>query len=254
MKETKLVNKPGSPNLIGGIGGSGTRVVTEILIKMGFFMGGDLNNSKDYLRYGLAGKLRELKSSKRGITDDSITKYIHDKLDQIEMDITSEIGDHQPCIGWGWKVPGNFYLLEHANTHFTDIKYIHVIRHGLDMAFSSNQNQLRNWSGYFDIDISNLPLPVASLRYWIKANTFATTLGIRLFQERFHLLSFDDLVIDTERTIKALSKFLGIECEDMEELVGIVHKPKSVGRYREKDISIFSNADIQRVVDFGFQV
>lgn len=36
------------PTFVGGVGGSGTRVVTDILIKMGTFMGDKLKLSNDY--------------------------------------------------------------------------------------------------------------------------------------------------------------------------------------------------------------
>ncbi len=41
------------PVIIGGIGGSGTRVVAEILTLFGYFMGHDLNSAGDILTYTL---------------------------------------------------------------------------------------------------------------------------------------------------------------------------------------------------------
>lgn len=249
-----LENQSNSPVLVGGVGGSGTRVVTEVLMRLGFFMGGNLNASNDYMGYGLATTLRKVLSTQSEEANEEMIKYIGHRLDQIELEMKSDMQDIYLYRGWGWKVPGNFYLLEYANIHFSDLKYIHVIRHGLDMAFSSNQNQLNNWGWYFDIDINELPPPVASLRYWIEANKFARNLGEKLLQQRFHLLSFDDLIMETKGTINALSEFLEVECTDIEELAGIVHRPNSLGRYRQKNLAIFSKAEIDEVVGFGFQV
>lgn len=240
--------------LVGGIGGSGTRVVTEILMSMGFFMGNNLNGANDYMGYGLAEKLRELKLVNEKKSISRINKHIYERLGQIEIDIKNGMQDPHLYNGWGWKVPGNFYSLEHVNECFTNVKYVHVIRHGLDMAFSANQNQLHNWGFYFDIDVNELPLPNASLRYWIEANKFAINLGLKLLQDRFYLLCYDNLVMEPRRTIDALSVFLGIECTDIEKLVGLVHKPKSMGKHKEKDINIFSDADMKEVTDFGFRI
>lgn len=245
-----------SPVLVGGVGGSGTRVITEILMKTGFFMGSNLNSSNDYLGYGLADTLRKLMSSQIEKTDYETIKYIHHRLGQIELEIKSDMEHSRHYHGWGWKVPGNFYLLEYANNYFPKFRYIHVIRHGLDMAFSSNQNQLKNWGMCFDVDINKLPLPIASLKYWTEANKFARSLGAKLMKKRFHLLSFDDLVMKPQKTVEELLVFLDVEYsnKDIGKLADIVHKPASLGRYKKEDISIFSKADIKEVIDFGFQV
>jgi len=44
------------PIVVGGVGGSGTRVVAEILSKFGFYLGNDLNGASDNLLYTLLFK------------------------------------------------------------------------------------------------------------------------------------------------------------------------------------------------------
>lgn len=44
------------PVVIGGIGGSGTRIVAEILSRWGFYIGNDLNKFNDKLLYTLLFK------------------------------------------------------------------------------------------------------------------------------------------------------------------------------------------------------
>ena len=51
----------------------------------------------------------------------------------------------EQTLGWGWKIPGNFYILKQLAERYPNLKYIHSLRNGLDMAFSKNQNQLNNW-------------------------------------------------------------------------------------------------------------
>ena len=41
------------PVAIGGVGGSGTRVIAEILIQLGFYIGSDLNSANDNLWFML---------------------------------------------------------------------------------------------------------------------------------------------------------------------------------------------------------
>lgn len=44
------------PVVIGGVGGSGTRVVAELLENLGFYIGSDLNTASDNLTYTLLFK------------------------------------------------------------------------------------------------------------------------------------------------------------------------------------------------------
>jgi len=52
----KINNSNNGPIVIGGVGGSGTRVVAEILSEMGYFMGTDLNAASDNNLYTLLFK------------------------------------------------------------------------------------------------------------------------------------------------------------------------------------------------------
>jgi hypothetical protein len=47
------INKDKGPIIIGGLGGSGTRIVAEILKKFGYYLGNDLNIANDNLLYTL---------------------------------------------------------------------------------------------------------------------------------------------------------------------------------------------------------
>ena len=49
-----------SPIAIGGIGGSGTRLIGNILYDLGFYLGDDLNRAYDNLWFTLLLKRREL--------------------------------------------------------------------------------------------------------------------------------------------------------------------------------------------------
>ena len=53
------------PVVVGGIGGSGTRVITQILSGLGYYMGGDLNESEDFLGYTLLFKRKRWFLDKR---------------------------------------------------------------------------------------------------------------------------------------------------------------------------------------------
>ncbi len=77
---------------------------------------------------------------------------------------------------WGWKEPNSHVYVELIGEHFGRPRYVHVIRNGLDMAYSSNQWQLRTWGWLYGV--SAIPpisegSPATSLEYWIRANKAA---------------------------------------------------------------------------------
>lgn len=243
------------PVFVGGVGGSGTRVVTDILMKIGLFMGDNLNSSNDYMELSnLLPKFRELMQFHGTKSNPEIIDFIHRQIKQVQQSILNAKQHQCESKGWGWKVPPNFFILEYLNEHFPDLKYIHVIRHGLDMAFSSNRNQLFNWGFYFDINTKELSLPKASLKYWIKANRFAINLCHKIMPERFFLLYFDNLCLEPRTVVKELSSFLKIEEIDIDNLIELIKIPNSIGRYKREDISIFDDNDIKEVAELGFAI
>lgn len=57
-----MTNKYIPPVVIGGVGGSGTRLIAECVKKLGFFIGNDLNDAFDNLWFTLLFKRREILS------------------------------------------------------------------------------------------------------------------------------------------------------------------------------------------------
>jgi hypothetical protein len=239
-----------SPITVGGVGGSGTRLVTELLKRMNIFMGNELNQSNDNMQIASSFP------SFRHIIQNHITEQrpkITKRLGEFEQ-IMQRDAMQQAYQGWGWKIPGNFFILEDLVKHFSQLTYIHTIRHGLDMAYSTNQNQLYNWGQFYGVDFNTLPLPNASLRYWINANKSAIAQGKKLLNERFFLLNFDVLCLQPRQEIKLLAQFLGIRDIDINKLSEIVVPPATLGRYKKQDLSLFESTDLDEVRKLGFSV
>jgi len=286
-----------NPVAVGGVGGSGTRVVAEILKSVGLYMGGDLNPSNDNLWFTLLLKRPSwfIKNSDKKESEIYRGISIFEKLMtgqpvsgiesvfilQAAMDIALRGHDHlhsgtgtwafkramnmlktrrghfSARAEWGWKEPNTHIFIKYLADHFKQIKYIHVIRHGLDMAYSSNQAQLFNWGKLFGVvPDSSLPLTRASLRYWIKANTQAIDLGRRLLGKRFLLLNFDKLCLNPAYEIDRLLDFIEADkgSVDIKKLIALPRIPKSFGRYKDSDMSVFSDEEIEAVRELGFEV
>lgn len=238
-----------TPVFIGGVGGSGTRVVTELLKRTGFFMGDNLNSSNDYLDFSRLGfGLRQLMQQYGVKTNAEINEYVFEKLNEInelmQAGILAAGGDF---VGWGWKTPPNFMILEELLKYYGNIKYIHVIRDGLDMAYSSNLNQMKLWGFYFGIDSETALTPQLALKYWIAANKYAIELGRSLLQERFYLISFEQLCFEKELVVRNLLKFVGVEISDVSELSDLISPPKTIGRHQKDNFSVFDNSDLKEL-------
>lgn len=287
-----------SPIAVGGVGGSGTRVVAEILKRIGIYIGSDLNTSNDNLwftllfkrpgwfikesqnnGYGIFKGLSIFEKAMTGQLKPEIREFIFIARAAFELSIKGHDHLHSGrgmwpikrainilnsrsinlsrYIGWGWKEPNTHIYIEYLYTYFNNLRYIHVIRNGLDMAYSNNQAQLFNWGKLFGVDIdSSIPLPKASLQYWIKANRRAIDFGRRLLGRRFLLINFDRLCLDPGYEIVCLLDFLEVNkgSVDLESLAALPRTPKTSGRYKDHDLSLFSDEEIAAVRDLGFEI
>jgi hypothetical protein len=297
-KDTNNKSEWLGPVAISGGGGSGTRVVAEILKKVNFYIGSDLNSANDNLWFTFLFKRPKwfIKNSDtkleifKGLSlfEKAMTGSLCPQFDEFNFMMKAALkmvlNEHtylregnklwpikrvinmvkaknhnlSGYIGWGWKEPNTHIYIEYLCNHFNNLHYIHVIRHGLDMAYSSNQNQLYNWGKIFGIEVpdSQKLIPRASLNYWIESNKRATTLGKTLLNERFFIVNFDKLCLNPEHEINLLINFLGIDTKyvNMDELKMLPVLPKSMGRYKNYDITIFSKDEIDAVKKFGFVV
>ena len=154
-----------------------------------------------------------------------------------------------------YRVKSYIRLLPMLDRCFPEMKFVFVMRNGLDMAFSDNRNQLEHFWGDLMLEGDSSPTPQNLLRYWIAAHKrmqgFRQRMGHRL-----HFLSFDRLCLDPEGELEALREFAGIQIskKDMALLADSVSPPKTMGRFREHDLSVFDPADIDFVKMLGFDV
>jgi hypothetical protein len=290
--------KQNGPVVIGGIGGSGTRVVAEIVSEFGFYLGTDLNESLDNLWYTLLFKRpkwyytnhtseKEIYTGlglltkvmlKEGYFSLPEWRFLIHAVVQMSREGHNHLGsgrgrwpfirmwrmlvasqqEQSRYVGWGWKEPNAHLLIRSLAGYFKQSKYIHTMRHGLDMAFSKNQQQLFNWGHLYGVDRpkSASEIPVASYRYWVRANQRALEAGAELGREQFLLLNFDRLCRSPESEIQAIVSFLGVNPtqEAREKVSRILRQPPTMGRYRDHDLSQFGSDELSALQTFGFGI
>ncbi|MCK9424094.1 MAG: sulfotransferase [Bacteroidales bacterium] len=284
------------PIVIGGIGGSGTRVLARILMELNYFIGNDLNESLDNLSYTLLFKrpkwyfinrnrrdliTRGLRVLEKSMTSTGpLSPAEHIFLLQASYDMyrngqnISHYGTGKWAIdryrkilypgrykadclvGWGWKEPNSHLLLDCMNDFFPKFKYIHTIRHGLDMAFSQNQQQLFNWGGLYGIPApaAQEKIPEASFRYWVAVHKQIMTKAAQLGSDKFLMVNFDKLYRESDKEIGKLLTFLEIPHDqiDLNLLSTIPKEPPSRERYRTKPTPWVTSDDIKLLEQLGF--
>ena len=269
---------------IGGVGGSGTRVVSQILRNCGWYVGNELNRALDNLWFTLL--LRQPAWSKQfpseqeiqfalGIFKQLMEQGSLEPLDQqqIEYIKARPLSPHytdEEKVRWtlivdgifngrslikspdklAWKEPNTHIFLPQIATQFPTLRYVHIIRNGYYMARSRNQRQVKAWHKHFDIEVSNPITPEVSLEYWLRANKRAITTGKKMLGERFYLLDFDELCSNPLVEVKKLLEALNIET-DAKTLASICEEIK-VQVLPELDVSAFSGAQIERVGRLGY--
>lgn len=250
-----------NPICIAGVGGSGTRLLATLFQKMGYSLGDYLaDHSLDNLYWP---PIRHLLTSEP-------TKYNNRTVllsqafaifEQLMTEARNiEKKENKP---WVSKVPGSFLFIEELSAFFPKVKFILLVRNGLDMCFSSNINQLNTWGFYFDL----YPEPMFSpdrkfekhdiLEYWIRANNYTVSLGNQLLGDNFLVLSYDDLCLSPEPTLTKLFNFVNqpLTSEHLQHLSSLISPPKSIGRFRKHDYqSLFKPEQLEAVKSLGFDI
>jgi Sulfotransferase family len=225
-----------APLIIGATGGSGTRIVARLARHAGYDLGRHLNASEDALEfYSFHDRWinRFVGSEDRHVAlpaseAERMRQEFHQALKQ-HLSGTTE------SARWGWKAPRSVYLLPFLHAQFPQLKFIHVLRDGRDMAFSKNQNQLRkhgravlNWRERWFY-----PVPLRSLLLWERVNLRASRYGEAELRGNYHLVRFEDLCQSPVETTKRIMQFLAADVDAESVARAEIAPPASIGRWRE---------------------
>ncbi|MED4206763.1 sulfotransferase [Neobacillus mesonae] len=248
----KVIESFKGPVVIGGVGGSGTRVAAEILKELGYYLG-PLNKSNDNIQFAkLFGNPEWFIKS-----DKTNKKAIFKQLKMFQSGMVKKLKPHQSnYLGWGWKNPATHLYMAYLAKTYPSMKYIHVIRNGLEMAYSRNQNQLLKWGSLFQIKRKKEADPRTCLQYWYRANKRAIRVGKELLGHNFYLLNFNQLCSNPKVELDRLIKFLELDSKTINQdlLTKIVIPPVSLKRYKKHDLGIFKEEDLELVRKLGFEI
>jgi hypothetical protein len=139
-----------------------------------------------------------------------------------------------PQSPWGWKTPRSLYLLPFLDRRLPGLRFLHVVRDGRDMAFSSNQLQLTAFGGILlGPEHDGLGAPERSIALWSRANCAAADFGERELGPRYARVRFEDLCRDPVGEAEAILRFFGLDPSVAAVAHTEVESPASIGRWRE---------------------
>ena len=235
-----LFGKPRSawapPLLIAGTGGSGTRVFTLLARDLGYFMGAHVNefqDAQDTAAFIARWQDRLLPGQPPCTPREQKT---------MQRDFDSALRRHRSGIpraeaAWGYKNPRAIFLLPTLMDLFPGTSFLHVVRDGLDMAFSDNQGQLDAFgAAWLDPASEGLPRPMRSALLWARVNAKAADLGESKLGPRYLRIRFEDLCAEPDRCLSQLEAFTTRRFEGLRpQALGRIQAPLSLGRGRRQD-------------------
>lgn len=279
---------PGGPIVLGGLNGSGTRVPTQVLEGLGFYVGGKLRNSYDCrwwtVLFDRPGWFADLDGpddpryrrcmevfleTMRGDlapTPANLTTVVGAFLDNdfspgwdVPLSMFASSGpDPTRHRGWGWKDPNTVHHLPYIDASLDDLRYLLVVRHGLDWAFRRRKSMLEDWHAFYDLPAyaPDRPTETQLLPFWVRVNERVRRYGEEEMGDRFGVVRFEDLCREPEATIREIAAFAEVEVADgtVEELAGLIEPPSTIGAHRDHDLEIFDEADVDTVASFGYGI
>ena len=122
------------------------------------------------------------------------------------------------------------------------------------MAFSPNQNQLRTW-GPVVLDRNVEDCPRDSLSYWCETQARVKRLSEQ-YPSNILQIQFEQLCQDPADVGRKVFEFLDHDVPDsvLSAFADCVKPPKSLGRYKSRDLSVFRQSDLMQLEDEGYRI
>jgi len=236
-----------APLVIGATGGSGTRVIARIAKHAGYNLGSRLNSSEDALEFYSFHDtwINPFVSSQR--RGESVTPW---QSARMKEDFQAALARHiseaeRRGTRWGWKAPRSIYLLPFLHAQFAQLKFIHLLRDGRDMALSPNQNQLRkhgravlSWRERVFHSTAE-----SSMLLWADVNLRAADYGEASLRENYLPIRFEDLCSKPLETTARIVNFLEAPIDPAPIARTEITPPGSLGRWRTCSPQIVSKLE-----------
>jgi hypothetical protein len=245
MNLQEIAKKP--PVVIGGKGGSGTRVFSEIVSELGCYQG-PCNASSDVVLWAEFIHKYQIpyldKWWKNQITSDYHESMAKDFEPYLKKYLEKNTQDLKPL----WKNPQGMHILPFYHKFFPNMKFIHALRDGRDMVFSKNENEFKQAAKTDIWNSSKNENLIKKLNFWYHSNKLVKEYGLKNMGNNYESFKFEDLCDYPRETIIKIANFIELpfDEEKIENCIKLVKKPSSIGRWEKA-----SETQKERLNDFG---
>ena len=235
----------GSPVIVFSASHSGSRLLAQMLDKLGVFMGSHLNDSEDSIDvFDLVRYLVEAHAP-------DYSKLFCDGDPTLQVRALAAFGAHladrPEGQRWGWKLPETSHAMPVMARLFPEARCIHLVRDGRDVAFSPflapkapfwrkiyfNDASIYSWRGHAMTQRAyRTHGHLFNAARWVNSVTLGRAHGAML-GERYLEVRYEALVADAPAEMARLAGFLAMEAPD---IVGDLPevRSQSIGKWRER--------------------
>ncbi len=240
----------GKPIVVGAIGGSGSRVIVDLLTASGLYMGGQLDSRtgdslpmRRYLARHFDRIIRDQSAETANAPSSAAPREFRRVMRAHRSGISS------PDAEWGWKNPRSMWILPFLSRQFPRSRFIHLVRDGRDMALSTNR-LLLDVHGDTILGVGRSGDTARDqLELWALGNTRAKADAKRLFGDRSLCIRYEDLCADPLPQLRRLLEFLerDLAAESIAKIARSIKTPSSIGRgHRSRLDALVKPSDAQR--------
>ena len=216
-----------APLIIGGIGGSGTKVTAMICEKLGY------NFGPAHLMNPFYDKMC-LESFGYKNLDRALFQDFDESMKLSFLESLKSFGINDFNQRWAFKNGLNMFYILLFNYIFPYMKYIHVIRDGRDMLFSKNQNYPRRAYPYiFDgIWNENNAKQIIAI-FWNNGNLMVDEIAQELLNKNYLCVRLEDICNEPKDTIFEIADFLEVKVISLSDVMSCIEYPDSLGRWKQ---------------------
>lgn len=232
------------PVVIGGHGGSGTRVLPPALRLAGYWMG-----------YWVNRKTEDALAT-RFFLQRNFERAIGDRFGQqsgLERAFRCSIRCHRlrmPDRGgpWGWKNPRCMWVIPFLASLYPEMKFVHLVRDGRDVALSANLNLLRkHGTMLLGDDHPEQDRVRSQLRLWALGNLTAARDGERLLGANYLRLSYEALCSEPRESLGRIYDHLEqpVTPSILDQAQRLIIPSTSIGGWRQSEHRILHEPDAE---------
>ena len=225
-----------APVVIGGVGGSGTRIVARIVRRAGYFLGTNVTGAEDAIEFW--------EFYDRWINRYLLSKEVSLSIEErnlMDKDWDERVARHRLVIPepeslWGWKNPRSIFLLPYLHEKYSGMKFIHVVRDGRDMAFSPTAQDQFRMHGAALLRENKGALPIKTAAFWSRINLAAAQYAEDNLRDKYLLVKFEALCRMACETAQQILSFLGKNTLDADQIAAeYIEPPTTIDRWRKPE-------------------